>query len=287
MLNNKGRIHSMSGGFNLRAPREYGLFEDIDFPMSLDSMDELDTRSSIGAMNGTELRKDGIESLFISKKNDYKEVKEEEKFNPYEDNSGTTVCLKQDDFIIVAGDTRHSSDMVINSREMSKIFRMGNFLLTGTGFYADTYEVYRKMTDEILQYEVDGPMSIHSSANLLSKILYSRRFFPYYSFCTLSGFEKGKAYLYQYDPLGSYDLTTCVCKGSGRSMIQPLLDSFIDKKNWNNASDAQISQEDCIRLVVKAFNSVAERDIKTKDNLEIYVVREHELTHQILPLRRD
>lgn len=210
-----------------------------------------------------------------------------DEFNPYEDNSGTALCLKQEDFIVVAGDTRHSSEMVINSRKMSKIFKVKDFLLTGTGFYADSYEVYIKMVYEIRRYEVDGPISIHSAANLLSKILYSKRFFPYYSYCSLSGFDNGKPYVYAYDPLGSFKAVSCICNGSGSSMIQPLLDSFVDKKNWNNADCREISQEDAVRLVVKAFGAAAERDVKTKDCLEIYVMRKEGLAYSTVTLRKD
>lgn len=210
-----------------------------------------------------------------------------DEFNPYENNSGTTVSLKQGDFIVVAGDTRHSSSMGINSRSMSKIFRVGNFLFTGTHFYADSYEVYIKLVYEMRRYEVDGAMSIHSAANLLSKILYSKRFFPYYTFCSLSGFDNGQPYIYSYDSIGSFESVTCICNGSGSSMIQPLLDSFVDKKNWNNADRREISREDAVRLTVKAFGAAAERDVKTKDTLEVYVMTKDEITHNVVPLRRD
>lgn len=214
-------------------------------------------------------------------------VDDEERFNPYSDNSGTTLSLKQGGFVVVAADTRHSSDMGINSRMMSKVFRIKDFLFAGTGFYADTYEVYIKMVYEIRQYEVDGPMSIHSAASLLSKILYSRRFFPHYTFCSLSGFDDGKPYIYSYDPIGSFQSVTCICNGSGASMVQPLLDSFVDKKNWSNVDSRDVSEEDAVRLAVKAFNAAAERDVKTKDSLEIYVMKADSIVRNVVPLRRD
>jgi 20S proteasome subunit beta 6 len=210
-----------------------------------------------------------------------------ESFDPYADNSGTTLCLKQSDFIVVAADTRHSAEMTINSRKMSKIFRLKGFLLTTSGFYADGYELYIKMLYEIRMYEINGAITIHSAAHLLSKILYSKRFFPYYSFCCLSGFHEGRPYIYSYDPLGCMESVSCMCNGSGAPMIQPLLDSFIDKKNWANALDGPLDEEKAVELVIKAFSSAAERDIKTKDLLEIYVVREEGIRAETFQLRRD
>ncbi|AFN83386.1 20S proteasome subunit beta type-1 [Encephalitozoon romaleae SJ-2008] len=289
MLNNKGRAYSTSGGSILNTVREYGLFEDLDIHTPLNSAVMLDDgrdEDSVERMGKGHLG-ESMESLFISGRSRYTKAEDGEKFNPYEDNSGTVVCLRQDDFIVIGGDTRHSSDMIINSREMTKIFQIGDLFLTGTGFYADSHEVYVKMAYEIRQYEVEGSINVHSAANLLSKILYSKRFFPYYSYCVLSGFENGRPYVYSYDPVGSFESVTCICNGSGRSMIQPLLDSFVSKKNWNNAGQAQLSQEDCVRLITKAFNAAAERDVKTKDNLEVYVVRENEVERKVFPLRRD
>lgn len=34
----------------------------------------------------------------------------EDKFNPYEDNGGTTICLTGKDFVIIGGDTRVSDE---------------------------------------------------------------------------------------------------------------------------------------------------------------------------------
>lgn len=289
MLNNKGRAYSTSEGSVLKTVREYGLFEDLDVHIPFNSTIMLDDRRDEDNVEGTgkRLPRESMEGLFIDGKPGHTKVEDGEKFNPYEDNSGTVVCLRQEDFIVIGGDTRHSSDIVINSREMTKIFQIGDLFLTGTGFYADSHEVYVKMAYEIRQYEVEGSINIHSAANLLSKILYSKRFFPYYSYCVLSGFENGRPYVYSYDPVGSFESVTCICNGSGRSMIQPLLDSFVDKKNWNNAGQAQLSQEDCVRLITKAFNAAAERDVKTKDNLEVYVIRENEVERKVFPLRRD
>lgn len=68
-------------------------------------------------------------------------------------------------------------------------------------------------------------------------------------------------------------------------MIQPLLDSWISGKNFQNHE--KISYEHAINLVKKAFDGVSERDVRTKDNLEIYMVDGDNVEHEIIPLRRD
>ncbi|KAF7683014.1 putative proteasome subunit beta type-6 [Astathelohania contejeani] len=210
-------------------------------------------------------------------------------FNPYSDNSGTSLAFKQANYILVASDTRHSSEMGINSRETSKIYKLGNFVLSTSGFHADGYDIYIKMMYELRNYESTNgkEMDIHSAARLLSITLYSKRFFPYYSYCCLSGFDGDTPVLYSYDPVGSYQSVDCRCTGSGAPMIQPLLDSIISKKNWENCTVGPLEHEGAIQLVKKAFVAASERDVKTGDHLEIYLITKDECTREIYNLRFD
>jgi len=53
----------------------------------------------------------------------------------YEDNSGTSLAIKGEDFCVIAADTRHSSTYHINTRKATKIFLIdGRAVLTTTGF---------------------------------------------------------------------------------------------------------------------------------------------------------
>ncbi len=81
-------------------------------------------------------------------------------------------------------------------------------------------------------------IEIQSVANLLQQILYGRRTFPFYSFCVVAGIdtrgnlrrgkEKGSGggvgAVYVYDAIGSYERVAVACAGSGRELLQPVLD---------------------------------------------------------------
>lgn len=209
-------------------------------------------------------------------------------FDPYENNSGTTVVIKQQDCIIIGGDTRHSSEMGINSRTMSKIFMVGDFVMTTSGFYADGYEVFTRMRYHIKMYESQNrrKISVASAAHLLHNILYSRRFFPYYSFITLSGFGETPV-VYRYDPVGSYESTDCDCSGSSASLIQPILDSVVSKKNWANCMAQDLGEKESINVVKMAFEAATERDVNTGDYLEVFIVRHGEIKKKMFDLRKD
>ena len=48
-------------------------------------------------------------------------------------------------------------------------------------------------------------MPLHSIARMISTILYSKRFFPYYVYNILGGIdEEGRGAVYSYDTVGSY-----------------------------------------------------------------------------------
>ncbi|KAI4292021.1 20S proteasome subunit beta 6 [Pancytospora philotis] len=203
----------------------------------------------------------------------------------YEDNSGTSLIINVDNKLIIASDTRHSAEYTINSRSMSRIFRIGNFFLATTGFYADSFKVYTMLRHQIKQYERYGKMSLKAAAHLLHNIMYARRFFPFYSYACIAAVEDGVAGIYSYDPIGSYEYTKCRCNGSSAPMIQPLLDSRISGKNFKGFQPPTF--EEAVELVKKAFDSAAETDVKTKDAIEMYIVDGDQVTHEFVPLRAD
>lgn len=60
----------------------------------------------------------------------------------------------------------------------------------------------------------------------MSKTLYGRRFFPYYTFNLVAGLDdEGKGVVYGYDAIGSYGPDRALSQGSGGHMLLPYLDS--------------------------------------------------------------
>lgn len=66
----------------------------------------------------------------------------------YTDNGGSIIGIAGDDFVILAGDTRHTSGYNINSRSEKKVFRLGedsSLVLATVGFGADAKDVAQTM----------------------------------------------------------------------------------------------------------------------------------------------
>lgn len=77
-------------------------------------------------------------------------------------------------------------------------------------------------------------MQPNSIAQLLSTLLYSRRFFPYYVYNVLAGLDiNGEGCLYSYDPVGHCEKVNYTAGGSSGVLMQPFLDSWVSY-NLNN-----------------------------------------------------
>ena len=84
-------------------------------------------------------------------------------------------------------------------------------------------------------YEFDHGKKLDTpaTASLVSKMLYSRRFFPLYVYNLVVGCEKDpetgnyRGLVYGYDPVGCYALEPYGAYGSAGPLLQPLLDNQV------------------------------------------------------------
>lgn len=138
-------------------------------------------------------------------------------------------------------------------------------------------------------FKIERLPTTESIAHLLSKTLYGRRFFPYYTFNLVAGLDKnGKGVVYGYDAIGSYGSDKALAQGSGAHMILPFLDSEVTGYNDPKHSEKPaLTAERAVDLVETAFRSAAERDIYTGDKLEILVVTKDGSRKEWRQLRRD
>jgi 20S proteasome subunit beta 6 len=134
-------------------------------------------------------------------------------------------------------------------------------------------------------------------ANVVSQTLYSRRGFPYYTFCVVCGLNSntmetsnggsggdggdggdcrsssrsrccGKVYVY--DAIGSYEQVAVAAAGTGRELLQPILDNLFECQSSENTM-VKGTADDAIECLCKAYRSVSEREIGVGDNLVIHV----------------
>lgn len=78
------------------------------------------------------------------------------------------------------------------------------------------------------QHDHQKEMSTTAIAQMLSTMLYYKRFFPYYVSNLLAGLDTdGKGCVYSYDPIGHVSKHTHRACGSSGPLLQPFLDNQV------------------------------------------------------------
>lgn len=206
-------------------------------------------------------------------------------------NFSSVVAIAGTDYAVIAGDTRLSSGYSIHTRDQNKLFKMSDAtVLASTGCWCDSLSLTSLVRSRMQSYEHmhNRTMSTTAVAQMLSILMYNRRFFPYYVSNILAGLdENGQGVVYSYDPIGHCEKTTYRAGGSAGTLLQPVLDSQVGRKNQVNASTEPISKERAIAIIKDTFISATERDIYTGDSVILNIITKDGIVEERLELRKD
>ena len=213
------------------------------------------------------------------------------RFEPYAFNGGNILAVAGDDFAIVASDTRLSQGFMIHSRNHPKAVRLtSNTVLAQAGFEGDILTLKKHVSIRIGMYEHNHGKSASTPAiaSMIAKMLYYKRFFPYYVYNLVVGLdEEGKGCVYSYDPVGSYEREQFRAAGAASELLQPLLDNQIGHKNMEGTDHPALTKEKARQLCIDCFISAAERDITTGDCVLLHVIDKNGVALEQFPLRGD
>lgn len=199
-------------------------------------------------------------------------------FSPYTDNGGTVVAISGKDYAIIASETRLSTGYQIYTRDQPKLFQLTpQCILGSTGCWCDAL-TFAKVIDTRVKnyyYEHNRVISTPACAQLVSTMLYYKRFFPYYISNIVAGLdEEGKGCVYSYDPVGHFEKCMYSVGGSSCALIQPFLDNRVGLKNIQGVTPDSIllDRDDALRVIKDVFVSAGERDIYVGDSVDIRII---------------
>jgi 20S proteasome subunit beta 6 len=136
-------------------------------------------------------------------------------------------------------------------------------------------------------YFSESQLQVNQVAMLLGQMLYSRRTFPYYSFCTTAGLEGGEGKVFVYDAIGSSEQVAVASTGTGRELLQPILDrkfrSLVHTETTQTSSRMQAlgsipltqvdcSKEEAVLILLEGYRAVSEREIGVGDQVAFCVL---------------
>mmetsp|Transcript_19373 Transcript_19373/g.30280 ORF Transcript_19373/g.30280 Transcript_19373/m.30280 type:complete len:252 (-) Transcript_19373:3661-4416(-) len=196
-------------------------------------------------------------------------------FNPYQDNSGTIISISLGDYLIVASDTRFTMGYSIPDRSLNRIIKISDQIVLATAGMQSDIIALQDTIKERVELEFIGAninYTVEYCANFLSTILYSRRFFPYYTFNLLSGLNsESQPKIFSYDAIGSYEENNATCIGSGQKLLQPILD-YCFPKECSGFFNGYRPLNEAIMVVKHFFLAISQRGTTTGDGLQIMVI---------------
>lgn len=203
------------------------------------------------------------------------ETPREQRFSPYEMNGGTVVGIAGDDYCVIATDTRLTQGYSILSRKEPKATQLTSKCIIGSGgVRCDILTLHKVLKIRMAQYKTKHKQEMSSTAiaQLLSTLLYYKRFMPYYAFNVVGGLDsEGKGGVFTYDAIGSYQRLNYACQGQGQRLIIPVLDNLIGFKNRADEKK-EYSVDEVVEIVKDLFVTAGERDIHTGDGVVIHVI---------------
>uniref|UniRef100_A0A7S1HRH8 Proteasome subunit beta n=2 Tax=Phaeocystis cordata TaxID=118079 RepID=A0A7S1HRH8_9EUKA len=151
------------------------------------------------------------------------------RWSPYDLNGGTCIAIGGEDYCIVAASTRLSTGFSILTSDKSMILQVNDkCMIASAGFDGDRSQLHKVLNFRSVNYEHfhKKPMSCPAMAQMLGNTLYYKRFFPYYTFNLCAGLDdQGRGCVYTYDAIGSHERVGYSCQGSGKDLVQPVLDN--------------------------------------------------------------
>eukprot|EP01062_Namystynia_karyoxenos_P066523 TRINITY_DN60453_c0_g1_i1.p2 TRINITY_DN60453_c0_g1~~TRINITY_DN60453_c0_g1_i1.p2 ORF type:complete len:290 (+),score=125.32 TRINITY_DN60453_c0_g1_i1:88-870(+) len=220
------------------------------------------------------------------------------RWSPYQDNGGTCLALSGKGFVVMCADTRMSNFYDITSRTTRKISQLcDTVMIASGGMMADRAALHKNIRHRLQLYEYrnNKKPDVNAVQQVLSTMLYHRRFFPIYAYNLLGGLdEEGDGVVYSYDVVGCVEALRHAVVGGGQPMIEPYLDMRLTRSNQWGADGKPIgpwydtiTKEEAIELAQDAMHSAAERDITTGDDGDIFILTKDGVEIRTFRMRKD
>ncbi len=183
----------------------------------------------------------------------------------------TAVGIKGRNFVILAAEKRISYGGFIVSHSAKKVYKITDYLgLALAGLFADMQAIAKILAAELSYHEitVGRRIAVRAAAKLLASILYSNKYFPFFSEILVGGIElDGTARLYVMDPVGSLIEDDYAAIGSGAPIAIGVLE---------NGYRADLDLQKAKELAIAAIKAAIERDAMSGDGIDLLTIAQTE-----------
>ena len=186
----------------------------------------------------------------------------------------TTIGVVCRDGVILASEKRVSYGYLVISKGGKKVFKItGQIGAACAGLVGDMQILAREVEAQANLYSMDvgRPISVRSTAKLMSNILFNRRYTPLITQTIIGGLDDEGPSLYVLDVLGSLIPDKYAVVGSGTEIAIGVLEE--DYKEDMKIKDAK-------ELVTRSIKSAISRDVMSGDGIDFLIITKEGITEE-------
>jgi proteasome beta subunit len=178
----------------------------------------------------------------------------------------TTVGVVCSDGVILASEKRVSYGYLVVSKGGKKVFKITDYIGAAcAGLVSDMQILVREVEAyaNLFGLDVNRPISVRSTAKLMSNLLFARRLAPLITQTIVGGIDDEGASLYVLDVLGSVIPDKYAVVGSGTEIAMGVLEEGYKE---------DMTVEEARELVIRSIKSAISRDIMSGDGIDFLFI---------------
>lgn len=189
-----------------------------------------------------------------------------------------TVGITFENGVVIGAEKRVLWGYTVVSKTGKKVFPITDNIVVGSAGVSGDYQMLSSFLvaeSNLFELENRRAITVNAAAQLLSNILFSRKYMPYLTQTLIGGVDSDGSHLYSLDLAGSLIKETYAAVGTATSLVLGVLEA-------NYRED--LSKEEAIELAVKAIRSAARRDSMSGEGIDLLVVTPEGIESKHFPL---
>ncbi|MFW9830229.1 MAG: proteasome subunit beta [Candidatus Thorarchaeota archaeon] len=189
-----------------------------------------------------------------------------------------TVGITFENGIVIGAEKRVLWGYTVVSKTGKKVFPITENIIVGSAGVSGDYQMlssYLTAESNLFELENRRPITVNAAAQLLSNILFSRKFMPFLTQTLIGGVDQDGSHLYSLDLAGSLIAEKYAAVGTATSLVLGVLEA-----NYRE----NLSKKEAINLAIKAIRSATRRDAMSGDGIDLLIVTPEGIESQELQL---
>ena len=189
-----------------------------------------------------------------------------------------TVGITFENGVVIGAEKRVLWGYTVVSKTGKKVFPITDNIVVGSAGVSGDYQMLSSfLVAESTLFELENrrAITVNAAAQLLSNILFSRKYMPYLTQTLIGGVDSDGSHLYSLDLSGSLIEETYAAVGTATSLVLGVLEA-----NYRE----NLTKEETIQLAVKAIRSATRRDAMSGEGIDLLIVTPEGIESKHFPL---